>query len=117
MVGTSDSGKRGSAKGGCGKNLGSLANKWGLKEDAGNPPSVLRDLCIGPYGSPKGGLWKVSPPGGDDAELRQWHYIYAYIIRVLLLMREAPHCPNPCDPNQVLYVRYLKDKFRQHLLF
>ena len=54
MVGTAGAGKRGSAKGGCRKHFGSLTNKWGLKEVAAMPQSVLNDLAENFFAKPVG---------------------------------------------------------------
>ena len=54
MVGTNGSVKRGSAKGGCGKNLGSWTNKWGLKEAPTIPQSVLKDRAVNFFAKPVG---------------------------------------------------------------
>ena len=71
MVGTSGSGKRGSAPGGGGKNSGSLTNKYGLKEVAAIPQSVLKaraaNFFAKPVGSSAGGGAAGGAPVGSAA--------------------------------------------------
>jgi len=44
--------------------------------------------------------------GGDDGELRPWHYIYVYSIESRLIMPK--HCP-PCSENSAALIILLVD--------
>ena len=51
-------------------------------------------------------MWIVRV-GGDDGELRPWHYIYAYSIESGLIMRDGYRYVHSIERSLIMRVRYV----------